>query len=1087
MKAVKIILLVLFLAMPVYSGVFSVRNTSDSGEHSFRWALQQTNTHAGPDTITFNLSTSEAGYNGAAWIIALQSALPALSDSATFINGASQRNTNPAGPEIFLDGRAVAGIANGLVISSGYNTVAGLGIIGFSDNGILITDAKARQNHIFGCTIGVAPDGATSQANAGHGVYLKNAGAGNILGGEGSKFRNVISGNGVNGVQIEKTDSTVVAGNFIGCDVSGSRKLGNQLHGIFLYTAAAYTRIGGDKAAEGNVISANLGHGVLFQGNLVKNCVLRNNMIGADAAGTLDLGNERYGLYIYGGSSDNTIGPFNHILFNKKYGIGIAGSYTLRNQILQNSISNNMQSAVQLSSGANAGVLPPGNLKVTAQGVSGTAPGGSVVEIYSDPAEEGAWFEAAITSDRAGHFLWAGVPKGPSITATVTDGDGNTSEFCPPLRILPFVVTTTLDSVEGSLRWAINGSNITPDADRILFDIPQTDPGYQAAEGIWVIKPTKALPILTGGQVEIDGRSQTVGHGDSNPFGPEIFIDGSLAGDRAKGLEIRSAQNWLHDIGIGGFSQNAIVLYGDACRHNRVTGCFVGLKADGKSTLPNNSWSGIVIASADSNIIGGVGEGLRNVIGGMGLQGILLSGISCTGNKVQNNYVGLDVSGSRALPNLKDGIRLEKGPANNLIGGSGAEYRNICSGNIRTGIRLEGAGVDSNVVAGNWIGLNAAGSDSLANGESGLVLADHAMHNLIGGADRASGNMISGNRYSGLQIRGNSDLNVIANNTIGLSPDRGQALPNAQHGVFIYNAAAGNIVGPANVIAANGRTGFAGSGLVLDGTATKDNQVMKNFIGAAGDKPFGNTGHGVYLANGSMENKIGPENVIAHNAGDGVRATGDRTVFNTITRNAIHSNGGAGIELLLGANLELLPPIFAPRANGTVYGKTHPYAVVEIFGASDGEGARYLGSATADVNGDFSVMLSVIEPSLTATAMDVLGNTSEFVLNNPTAVSDETPTALPQTFALEQNHPNPFNDATLFSFSLPAAERVTLSLYNLAGQKVSRILDRTMPAGAHQLSWEARDDNGLPLTSGVYYYVLAAGNKVSWKKMILLR
>ena len=53
--------------------------------------------------------------------------------------------------------------------------------------------------------------------------------------------------------------------------------------------------------------------------------------------------------------------------------------------------------------------------------------------------------------------------------------------------------------------------------------------------------------------------------------------------------------------------------------------------------------------------------------------------------------------------------------------------------------------------------------------------------------------------------------------------------------------------------------------------------------------------------------------------------------------------------------------------------------------------------------------------------------------------------------------------------------------------EISQILDRTMPAGAHQLSWEARDDNGLPLTSGVYYYVLAAGNKVSWKKMILLR
>ncbi len=1086
MNVVRICTLLLLLIVPCFSAIFTVANVDDSGDHSLRWALEQANTHIGADSIVFNIPDSSPGFNGKVWVIAPLSPLPTITDGGLWLNAATQRNTNSQGPEIFIDGRQCVGLSSGLVISSAGNIVQTLGITSFSDNGILITDPVSRHNIIYGCFIGVAQDGKSGAANGGNGIYLKNAGPKNRLGGNKDGERNIISANLKNGIQIEKADSTIIQGNLIGCDAGGN-KLPNQQNGIFLYSSAQATVIGGDTVADGNVVSANLWHGILIQGTLVKKSVISQNHIGVNQDGTIAMGNERYGLYLFGGAVDNQIGPFNMIVYNQKYGIGIAGSAALRNVITQNAISQNTNTAVQLSSGANAGVLPPVILQVTSAGVQGKAPAGSVVEIYSDPADEAAWFEAAVITDQTGDFIWNGQPRGPNVTAMMTDSKNNSSEFCQPLRIVPFVVTTTRDSVEGSLRWAITGSNLTSHGDKILFDIPTTDPGYDAAQSIWVIKPTKPLPVLSAGQLEIDGTSQSKNRAIDNPLGPEIFLDGSAAGDKAKGIEIHSSHNWIHDIGIGSFSQNAIAVIGEVSRFNRITGCYVGLAGDGVSAMPQNGWSGIVIATADSNTIGGATPLLRNHIVAMGLHGILLSGAPCRANVVQNNFVGVNTQG-RAVANVRDGIRLEKGPSQNLIGGLYETEGNICSGNGRTGIRLEGVGVDSNQVAGNRVGVNIADDDSLANAESGIVLADHAQYNLIGGADANYGNVVSGNRYSGMQLRGNSDYNTLCNNTIGLNSKRNKIISNTQHGIFIYGAAANNDIGPANVIAGNGRNRVEiGCGIVVDGAGSKGNKIFNNRIGSVGNEIYANTGHGVYLLNSAMENKVGPQNVIAGNVGHGVCLTGEHTVYNTITSNAIYDNGGLGIDNQLGANLDLAAPIFAPRGDGTVYGRTAPYARVELFSDATGQGRRYLGSVLADALGEFSLTIGVQDTQLTATATDVLGNTSEFSRNNPTFVCDGRDAAQPLVFQLQQNYPNPFNAATLISFTLPQPETVSLSVYNIAGQRVALIKSGLLAAGAHQVNWIARDESGADLPSGAYYYVLKAGAFLSKKKMVLLR
>jgi hypothetical protein len=88
----------------------------------------------------------------------------------------------------------------------------------------------------------------------------------------------------------------------------------------------------------------------------------------------------------------------------------------------------------------------------------------------------------------------------------------------------------------------------------------------------------------------------------------------------------------------------------------------------------------------------------------------------------------------------------------------------------------------------------------------------------------------------------------------------------------------------------------------------------------------------------------------------------------------------------------------------------------------------------------------------------------------------------PQEFNLSQNYPNPFNPSTTIEFELPQATDVRIDVYTIAGQKIQTLLNRKMPAGDHQVDFNARN-----LPSGVYFYKIEAGEFQDVKKMILLR
>ncbi len=113
--------------------------------------------------------------------------------------------------------------------------------------------------------------------------------------------------------------------------------------------------------------------------------------------------------------------------------------------------------------------------------------------------------------------------------------------------------------------------------------------------------------------------------------------------------------------------------------------------------------------------------------------------------------------------------------------------------------------------------------------------------------------------------------------------------------------------------------------------------------------------------------------------------------------------------------------------------------------------------------------------------------------DNPVAVStsavgidgNET---IPDEFALNQNYPNPFNPSTQISFDVPqGGEHIMLNIYNILGQNVSILVNGVMNPGTYTMEWNATDEAGTPVASGIYFYELRSSSFTARKKMLLIR
>ena len=109
--------------------------------------------------------------------------------------------------------------------------------------------------------------------------------------------------------------------------------------------------------------------------------------------------------------------------------------------------------------------------------------------------------------------------------------------------------------------------------------------------------------------------------------------------------------------------------------------------------------------------------------------------------------------------------------------------------------------------------------------------------------------------------------------------------------------------------------------------------------------------------------------------------------------------------------------------------------------------------------------------------------------NDPliTKIKSYEPENVPEDYKLYQNYPNPFNLETMIHFDIPKVEKVVFKIYNILGQEIRILVNKTLNAGSYEFFWDGRDDSGKQVSSGIYVYRIQAGNFVKARKMILLK
>ncbi len=213
---------------------------------------------------------------------------------------------------------------------------------------------------------------------------------------------------------------------------------------------------------------------------------------------------------------------------------------------------------------------------------------------------------------------------------------------------------------------------------------------------------------------------------------------------------------------------------------SRLQGNYIGTDITGTVALGNTGSGGGVVAG-DGALIGGTTSEMRNIIAGNNFNNVSIGSFGAAAPvTVQGNYIGTDVTGTRALGATNVGIQI--GSNNNLVGGVVPGARNVISGNI-TGVQLSFSNVVGNVIQGNFIGLNAAGTAPLGNTGQGIFITG-AANTTIGGTQPEAGNKIAFNGGAGIAsivsgqgnaIRGNS---IFSNTGLGIDLGGNGVTPN---------------------------------------------------------------------------------------------------------------------------------------------------------------------------------------------------------------------------------------------------------------------------------------------------------------------
>jgi len=188
---------------------------------------------------------------------------------------------------------------------------------------------------------------------------------------------------------------------------------------------------------------------------------------------------------------------------------------------------------------------------------------------------------------------------------------------------------------------------------------------------------------------------------------------------------------------------------------------------------------------------------------------------------------------------------------------------------------------------------------------------------------------------------------------------------------------------------------------------------------------------------------------------------GMMTIDSLACRNVVISNSGFDtLEL----NIEI-------SGEDTAYFDFNPRNLIVNAGQSDTINVCFLPDKIIEFEALLAIKSNAGDASIT-----LLG---EGVSNTSIDAHDKI---IPDKIMIHQNYPNPFNPNTSIRFNLPKSSEVTLTVYTLLGEEIQTLIKEEMPAGAHQVEWDAKD-----LASGIYLYRLEAEDFVQTRKMVVMK